>query len=216
MIEISSIRTFEDRGFQRGMVRASAVVAVAGAVLGAAWFFTGAPGALGLPPAEVGAVVRGEGPCWLGLPPLVWWLACGAAGCFAALAAHELVHGVLFRLFAPAGARVSFGADWKAGMLYACAEDVVYTRAQYLVIALAPTVVVTALLLLLGMASGWPVLWYAVAVLHLSGCTGDWGYVAAIARDPRIMWCEDTEWGVRFYGEGEAPREAASGAEVRP
>ena len=201
MRKIADIRTFEDRGFQRRMLRASAAVIAVGAVLGIIWFAFGIPRLLGLPGMELRAVFTGEGA--EGMPPSFWWLAICSVGCFVSLAAHEVVHAVFFKLFAPAGTRVTFGANWKAGMLYACAKDIVYTRRQYLAIALAPTVVVTALLLVLGVVTGWPLVFYLVAVLHLSGCTGDWEYVRAIVRDARIAYCEDTEWGVSFFGEGD-------------
>lgn len=203
MIEIGGIRTFEDRAFQERMVRMSAAVLVAGAALGAAWFAAGMPDRLGLPPCELAGVLSGgAGPRIAGLPPVVWWLALLAAGSFASLALHEAVHAVFFKAFAPPGARVTFGANWGAGMLYACAEGVVYTRGQYLAIALAPSLAVSAAAFVLGMASEWPLLWYAVAVLHLTGCTGDWGYVRAIRSNRSIAYCEDTDWGVCFYAEG--------------
>lgn len=205
MKEIASIRTFEDEGFQRRMVRGSAAVVAAGVALGVAWFSLGVPERLGLPGSEFAAVVlEGTGPHLGPVPPQALWFALGAVGCFASLAVHELVHAAFFRLFAPAGTRVTFGANWKAGMLYACAEGIVYTRRQYLVIALSPTVAVTALLLALGAASGWPLLGFGLAVLHLSGCTGDMLYAAAIWGDARITHCEDTSWGVRFFGEDDA------------
>ncbi len=216
MRRIGGIHTFEDQGFLRAMTRTSAAVLAAGAVLGALWFALGAPGHLGLPAAEVGQVlVEQRGPRLFGaLPPSVtWWLA-GAAALFASLAVHESVHGLFFKLLAPAGARVTFGANWRAGMLYACAEGIVYTRRRYLAIALAPTALVTALALALACLSGWPVLWYAVAVCHLSGCTGDWGYVRAILADRRIAYCEDTERGVLFFAAGDdGPGDTPAGGE---
>lgn len=214
MIEVARIQTFEDRAFQRAMVRSSTAVVAAGAVLGALWFATGMPRLLGLPGSEMGAVLFGDaGPHLLGLPAVFCWFLVGLAGCFASLAVHELVHGVLFKLLAPAGAHVTFGANWKAGMLYACADGIVYTRRQYLAVAFGPTVVVTAIALAIGVATGWPVVWYAVAVLHLSGCTGDWGYVRAIVRNPSIAYCEDTDWGVRFFAEDDAEDGAGADGE---
>ncbi len=211
MKEIASIRTFEDEGFQRRMVRASMAAVGLGAVLGAAWFVLGVPARLGLPASEFAAVmIEGVGPHLGFLPPQTLWLALGAVGCFASLGVHELVHAVFFRVFAPAGTHVTFGANWKAGMLYACAEGIVYTRRQYLIIALAPTVAVTALLLALGTVSGWPLLCYGIAVLHLSGCTGDWGYAEAIWRDSRIAYCEDTSWGVRLFADDDADTDEAA------
>lgn len=204
MRKISDIHTFEDEVFLHRMVRLSVVTVAVGAVLGVLWFALGAPERLGLPGCELAAVMlEGKAPHLGFLGPSTLWFALGAVAMFVSLAVHELVHGLFFKLFASAGARVTFGANWKAGMLYACAEGIVYTRRQYLVVALAPTVVVTAVALAAGLASGWPLLGYIVAVVHLSGCTGDWCYAAAIIGDARITHCEDCAWGVQFYGEGE-------------
>lgn len=200
MNEISSIHTFEDKAFLKRMTNRSIATVAVGVVLGIAWFALDVPGRIGLAGSELGAVfIEGTGPRPFGLPPSTLWLLLGAVGCFISLGVHELVHGLLFLLFAPRGSRVTFGVNWKAGMLYACAEGVVYRRRHYLVIVLGPTVVLTVGLLAASSASAWPVLWYTLAVLHLSGCTGDWGYVGAIVRDRRIAYCEDTDWGVRFF-----------------
>ena len=113
---------------------------------------------------------------------------------------HELVHGVFFKLFAPTGAQVTFGANLETCMIYACAEGVVYSRRRYVAVCLAPTVVVTAAFALGFALSGYPLLCYLAAGLHLSGCVGDWYYVRTILRDRRIVACEDTSFGVRFFG----------------
>lgn len=204
MFEIDAIHTFEDKAFLHGISRMSVAVVLAGAALGVAWFASGAPERLGLPGQEfVRVVVEGQG--FLGpLPSGTVWLAAGVIGCFASLGVHELVHGIFFKLFAPAGSKVKFGANLKAGMLYASVDGAIYTRRQYLIISLAPTVIVTAFLLALGVAVGWPLLGYGLAVIHLSGCTGDWGYAKRILSDPRIVYCEDTSWGVKFFAEGAA------------
>ena len=70
----------------------------------------------------------------------------------------------------------------------------------YIKKAWAPTVVVTAAFALGFAFSGYPLLCYLAAGLHLSGCTGDWCYVRTILRDRRIAACEDTSFGVRFFG----------------
>ena len=138
----------------------------------------------------------------------LWWVSIALAT-VVSFVVHELVHGFFFRQFAPPGARVTFGANLKMGMLYASAEGIVYTRQQYLVIAVAPSIAVTLLLVAVGIGLKWPLWTIVVATAHLSGCTGDWGYMRAILRDPSITHCEDTSWGVEFYGE-EAPVSAAS------
>lgn len=141
------------------------------------------------------------------------WLVAVAVGTCLSLLVHEGVHAALFKVFAPHDSRVTFGANWKMGMIYACAEGIVYTRRQYMAVSLAPSIVVTLLAVALGVLAGCPVMGAVIAVLHLSGCTGDWGYARAIASDPNIAWCEDTTWGVQFFDDGDAARteEDASG-----
>ena len=104
-------------------------------------------------------------------------------------------------LLAPASAQVTFGANRETCMIYACAEGVVYSRARYMVICLAPTVALTVAFALGFAFSGYPLLCYLAAGLHLSGCVGDWYYVRTILRDLRIVACEDTSFGVRFFAE---------------
>ena len=85
-------------------------------------------------------------------------------------------------------------------MSYACAGGIVESGGRYRSVCLAPTVVVTAAFALGFAFSGYPLLCYLAAGLHLSGCTGDWYYVRTILRDRRIAACEDTSFGVRFFG----------------
>lgn len=184
----AGIRVFEDKEFQRWMLRVSLAVVVAGAAVGGAW----AIGFGGLADLD-----RFEG-------------AFGDAGIFVALAVlivsfclHEAVHALFFRLYAPSGSRVYFGANWKAGMIYACAEGIVFSRRRYQIALIAPTIAVTAALMVIGAISGCALVMWAIAVLHLSGCAGDWGYLIEIARDRTIDRCEDTSWGVRFLRAGE-------------
>ena len=210
MIKVGDIRTFEDETFLRSMMRASVAALAAGLALAAVL-----AGALAvLAPEALDPAIRGlaSGDV-LGLIVAV---ALSTVAAVPAFIAHELVHGALFKLFAPAGARVTFGANWKMGMVYACAENIVYTRGQYLAVALAPTVAVTAVALAIGAAVGAPVAGAYVAALHLSGCAGDWGYAAAIIRDPAIRYCEDTDFGVAFYGEGDACGDARAAEASSP
>ena len=224
MKEISNIHAFEDEDFLHAIVRVSGFVAVVGLVLGVVLFglaglpceFSGgaggaAGGTAGVAGAAVtgaaagvaakaGGVITAVGGAGGAVSPVVWLL-CVAAACVAAFALHEGVHAVFFKLFAPRGSRVTFGANWQCAMIYACAEGIVYTRRQYLIVSLAPTVLVTALLVAIGWAGGYTLACYVVAVVHLTGCTGDWFYSWRILRDRRILACEDTSWGVRFLGE---------------
>ena len=75
-----------------------------------------------------------------------------------------------------------------------------YSRRRDMAVCLAPTVVVTTAFALGFAFSDYPLLCYLAAGLHLSGCVGDWYYVRTILRDRRIVACEDTSFGVLFFG----------------
>lgn len=200
---------FEDEAFLRSMRRASAAVALAGLGVAALWglAMVALRDVLGAPvvPFELGAVLGSLGNRIMGAEGgqgfKIWWWVLLAAVPVASLGAHELVHAFFFKRYAPPGTRVSFGSNAGMGMLYASAEGVLYTRGQYLVIALAPSIVVSLLIIALGMGLRWPLWTFIVATAHLVGCTGDWGYARAIVADPAIAWCEDTSYGVAFFGE---------------
>lgn len=200
---------FEDEAFLRFMRRASAAVALAGLGAVALWglAMVALRDVLGAPvvPFELGAVLGSLGNRIMGAEGgqgfKIWWWVLLAVVPIASLGAHELVHAFFFKQYAPPGTRVSFGSNAGMGMLYASAEGVLYTRGQYLVIALAPSIVVSLLIIALGMGLKWPLWTFIVATAHLVGCTGDWGYARAIVADPAIAWCEDTSYGVAFFGE---------------
>ena len=193
MREIGEIHVFEDRAFLRWVSRASVVVLLLGFVIAGAW--------CALVEAVGDAVGRELAAFEIGWDTLFsrpgWWVSLAVA-LVLSLVAHELVHGFFFRQFAPAGTRVTYGADWRRGMFYACAEGVVFTRRQYEASLIAPTIIVTCGLVVIGIGLKWPLWTIIEATLHLSGCTGDWGYLARMRRDPAITHCEDTSFGVRF------------------
>lgn len=187
MNEISNIHAFEDENFLHACFVWGMVVLGAFAMCLVPLFML-----LG-GPADLDAAEAGG---WMAV---VGWMVGVIAVSAASFALHELVHAVFFKLFAPAGARVTFGANRETAMIYACAEGVVYSRRRYMAICLAPTVVVTAAFALGFTFLDYPLLCYLAAGLHLSGCVGDWYYVRAILRDRRIVACEDTSFGVRFF-----------------
>lgn len=204
----SAIYTFEDTWFLQRVSRMSAVVGA----IGLAVVLLCAIALSIMQPDSVDRALSGafavDG---RGVIDVLLWVVWIAVFVVASLIAHELVHGMLFKLFAPRSAHVSFGLSWKHGMLYTSAEGIVYTRRQYIAIALAPTLVVTLLIGAAGLLFGRPIAGLVAAVLHLSGCAGDWCYVSAICADPHITHCEDTSYGVCFYGAG-SPDEAVDGA----
>lgn len=203
----SDIHTFEDEDVLKRMTRDSAVTFVVGV---AVVLVCGTVLAVVAPDRFDGLLTGIFSEGGRGIVDYLLWMAWVAVAVVVSLAAHELVHGLCFKALAPACAHVTFGANWKKGMLYASAEGIVYTRAQYMAIALAPTFAVTLLLVAAGFACDCPVAGAFAAVLHLTGCTGDWGYVRALRADPLITHCEDTSYGVCFYGP-----DAGSAEEVR-
>lgn len=98
------------------------------------------------------------------------WIVGLAVVSAASFVVHELVHGVFFKLFAPAGAHVTFGANLETCMIYACAEGVVYSRRRYMLICPAPTVVLTAAFALGFAFSGYPLLCYGGRLAFVGLC----------------------------------------------
>lgn len=216
MRKIGDIHVFEDQAFLNAIKRGSIVVFSLGVLVAVFWglAMTALRDTYDAPVYlfELDDILGGLGRSLMGLeggglPNLAWWLSLAVA-CFATLVLHELVHAFFFKQYAPPGTRISFGANAKMGMMYASADGVLYPRSQYIVIVLAPTVVVTLLVLAVGMGLAWPMWTIIVATAHLSGCTGDWEYVRVLRRDRTITHCRDTEWGVEFYGRDHASRGA--------
>ncbi|MCI1664955.1 MAG: DUF3267 domain-containing protein [Atopobiaceae bacterium] len=174
---IRDIDVFDDEALMRHMTACSLVTLALGLAAVFACFASGMPHeAVGVP-----------------------WLLVTLVVTAISLAVHELVHGALFRVLGGPDAHVRFGA--KAGMLYAGAPGIVLGRRRFLLVLLAPTFVVTVVLLVGGLVLGVPLGAAVAAVMHLSGCSGDWAFSAAIIRDPAVTMCEDTDRGIRLLGE---------------
>ena len=120
MNEISNIHAFEDEDFLHAcFVWGMVVVGVFAVCLVPVFMLLGGP-------ADLDAADAGG---WMAV---VGWIVGLAAISMASFAVHELVHGVFFKLLAPAGAKVTFGANRETAMIYACAEgDCVFAPAVY-------------------------------------------------------------------------------------
>jgi hypothetical protein len=111
---------------------------------------------------------------------------------------HELVHGLAMRRM---GATPSFGADVLHRILpvfYTTAPGHWFSGREYLVVALAPMVVVS------GLGAAWVAfgpfgkeLWQPLA-LHLAGCMGDLWITGLILRQPAHTTFEDRPDGVNL------------------
>jgi hypothetical protein len=110
---------------------------------------------------------------------------------------HEMVHGVFFWLFS--GEKPVFGLG--PGYAYAAAPDWYFPKGQYLVIGLAPLVVLTVIGL--GLIVFIPLTWVGIVALALAfnmgGAIGDIYVCARIAREAAEVWVQDKGDGFAVY-----------------
>ena len=191
--EESSTRTlgdidfFGDDALRQRLVRASAWLLIGGAALAVALSVVTGTGVI----EEMRALPGDWGAA-------LWPLAMAALS-IVALPVHELVHALFMRVLGGPDTRVSFG--YQAGMLYAGCPGLVLSKPRFVAVLLAPTVLVTAALLGLGLVLGYPFMTLWAAVLHLSGCSGDILAAGMILCERACTHCRDTERGVELLCE---------------
>lgn len=111
--------------------------------------------------------------------------------------AHEAIHGVFFKLFAP-GKKVEFG--FKSGMAYATSPGAVFSRLQFVTIILAPFIVITTVLVIMMFVLPHGSYKYFL-ILHTGACIGDFYYVYLVLKNPQLKYCMDTSVGMSLYAE---------------
>lgn len=120
-------------------------------------------------------------------------------GVVLALTLHELTHGIAMQIF---GAKPKYGALWAQMMFYATAPGFAFARNHYVVIALAPLVVLS-LLIILGMWLLQGTLWVALlavaGVMNASGAVGDMWITLIVLRYPTAAYVVDERDGVRIF-----------------
>jgi len=124
------------------------------------------------------------------------WLVISVVGYCLMLPLHELLHGAAFLLW---GGKPYFGAKLPYA-LYCGAKNQLFRRDQYLVVGLAPLVVITLAGIIVTLVA--PVVAaYALAVTvgNVSGAAGDAWSVARMLRLPATTLVEDTEVGYRVW-----------------
>ena len=127
------------------------------------------------------------------------------------LVIHEAIHGLVFMAI---GGRPRFGGGVAGGMpyLYAACPEQRFPRGQFLLVGLAPLVVLDALALLLLLPAPTAAFGAGVLAFNTSGAVGDLWAVAVILQAPR--WVELEDIGPTFVAW--APREhAAEAASLR-
>ena len=131
---------------------------------------------------------------------------------FGLMVIHEGVHGLVIRRY---GAMPTFGAAMMGKVMpvfYCTAPDARFTRRQFMVIAMAPSVVVSlacVALITLAPFGGWLVV---PAAIHLAGCIGDFVMTVIVARLSPGTRVEDLKTGMRFHAPASREHPAASAA----
>ncbi|HQV29151.1 MAG TPA: DUF3267 domain-containing protein [Thermoflexales bacterium] len=117
---------------------------------------------------------------------------------------HEATHGLVMRAL---GARPQYGILWKSAMLYATSPGFSYRRNSYIVISLAPLVVLSALVVL-GMWLMQGTLWVAVLAVcgafNAAGAIGDVWISTIVLRYAPTARIVDERDGIRVYLPGPA------------
>jgi hypothetical protein len=128
--------------------------------------------------------------------PVVLWGVVNIISYIVILPIHEIIHALAFLLW---GGSPHFGARLPMA-LYCGARQQLFRRNQYLVIGLAPLVVITIagiILTLLAPVAAAYVLFATIG--NVSGSAGDIWVVARLLRQPRHMLVEDTQIGYQVW-----------------
>jgi hypothetical protein len=127
---------------------------------------------------------------------IVLWIVCNVVSYIVVLPLHELIHALAFLFW---GGKPYFGAKLPLA-LYCGARNQLFWRNHYLVVGLAPLVVITLLGVVLTLFA--PVLasyLLFATVGNVAGAAGDVLVAARLWRQERGVLVEDTEVGYRVW-----------------
>jgi len=121
------------------------------------------------------------------------------AGIVVTFVLHELTHGLVMQMF---GASPKYGIIWKGLMFYATSPGYAYRRNNYVVIALAPFVFISTLVVL-GMwilqGTAWVALLAICGIVNASGAVGDMWITMIVLRYAAIAYVMDERDGIRVF-----------------
>lgn len=128
--------------------------------------------------------------------PLLTWVGINILGSIVILGIHEFVHGLAFMLW---GGKPYYGARLPFA-LYCSARNQLFPRNYYIVVGLAPFVVITLIAIIFiiiapALASYGLLAW----ISNFSGAVGDLMAVRWLLRQPSTVLVEDTETGCRVW-----------------
>jgi hypothetical protein len=123
------------------------------------------------------------------------------------LVAHEGVHALAFAAF---GGRPRFGAGMRGfiPVLVTRSPGVVFTRNQFLVVGLAPLVLLDVIGLLLLLPDQSAPFGLTMLIINTAGAVGDLWMVGVLAQCPRWARAEDTELGFDVWAPAERVQSA--------
>ncbi len=126
-------------------------------------------------------------------------------GLFAYIILHELIHAFFMRLFCKG--KINFGFHTYAA--FAGMKSGYFTKLEYIIIALAPVVLLGTALVLLNVYL--PTAWFwAIFIIqgqNIAGAVGDYYVIILLLKTPRATLVNDDGMSMRYYtGEGHAVR----------
>ena len=127
---------------------------------------------------------------------LITWIVINILGYLVILVVHEALHAAAFAFW---GGRPYFGVKLPYA-LYCGAKNQLFRRNQYLVVGLAPLVVISLAGIIFTLLSPTLAFYTIFATAgNLSGAAGDVWVVARLLRQPETTLVEDMETGYRVW-----------------
>lgn len=143
-------------------------------------------------------VQRLRGPYSTAFSETISWVVAVLVVLVITFGGHEAIHGLAIRW---AGHRPRFGMELRKGVMYATADGALFPRNHFVIIALAPLVVITlvgmALMILVPDSIGYYI--GLIVVLNAAGAIGDLWMTAAVLRYPPDTLVRDEADSIRIY-----------------
>lgn len=119
-------------------------------------------------------------------------------GVLLVLPLHELLHGLAIRAF---GHRARYGFKFETGVLYTTADGALFRKHEYIVVALAPVVVISVVgLALLVTGPAWLSDTVSIIIIvNAGGAVGDLWMAWTLLRYDRSALIRDEQDGFRIY-----------------
>ena len=117
---------------------------------------------------------------------------------FVVLSVHELCHGLVFQAF---GAHPKYGIDLGKGVAFASAKESYFTRDAYLIVALAPLVIISMLCVIAMALTGGEARFVAalMGTINAGSAVGDLWFTLVCLRYPRDLLVRDFGDGAELF-----------------